>query len=112
MPNARDRICPGRFFAQASIFMMLSNILHTFGIGLPKDANGEDVKISVEMTEAFVSYVSIYSPSPSAAIFSDFWHRPRPRQPKPFHCVVKPRSAAAEALIRARCADLSEVAAD
>ena len=67
-------MCPGRFFAQASIFIMLSNILHTFDIGLPKDANGEDVKISVEMTEAFVSYASVCpspTPLPSAAIFSD-----------------------------------------
>ena len=59
--DVRNRICPGRFFAQASIFLTLFNILHTFDIELPKDAEGNVVPISVEMTDELVSCVSISS---------------------------------------------------
>ena len=50
-----ERICPGRFFAEASIFVMLSNILHTFVIMAPTDANGKPVHNPVEMTDGVVS---------------------------------------------------------
>ena len=49
------RICPGRFFAEASVFTMLSNILHTFTIEAPKDADGNAIRLDVEMTDGVVS---------------------------------------------------------
>ena len=49
------RICPGRFFAEASIFVMLSNILHTFVIEAPTDATGRPVYNPVEMTYGVIS---------------------------------------------------------
>ena len=50
-----DRICPGRFFAEASIFTMLSNILHVFTIEAPKDGKGNAVYFDVNMTNGIVS---------------------------------------------------------
>lgn len=35
------RICPGRYFADISIWLMMSNILATFDIGPPVDASGK-----------------------------------------------------------------------
>ncbi|PAV15608.1 cytochrome P450 [Pyrrhoderma noxium] len=69
------RLCPGRHFAENSVFIGVSSILSMFNI---EKALGEDGKpITPE-----VDYVS------------DFV-----RQPKPFKCVFKPRSAGIPALI-------------
>ena len=92
--------------------MMLSNILHTFDIEPPKDANGDDIKISVEMTESLVSYVSIIPSESPTLVASAALLCSHLRQPKPFHCVIKPRSVAAEVLIRESCANLAEEATE
>ncbi|KAI0718523.1 cytochrome P450 [Cerioporus squamosus] len=70
------RICPGKHFAQATLFTLLSSILHTFWISLPADETGNPVPLNLTMTLGVVSY------------------------PEPFDCSIKPRSSAAEALIR------------
>ncbi|RPD69164.1 cytochrome P450 [Lentinus tigrinus ALCF2SS1-7] len=71
------RICPGRFFAEASLFTVISSILHTFDISAPLDKEGKPMKLNVNMTNGVVSY------------------------PEPFECIIRPRSASAEALVRA-----------
>ncbi|RPD69162.1 cytochrome P450 [Lentinus tigrinus ALCF2SS1-7] len=71
------RICPGRYFAKSSLFMVVSTILHTLSITAPVDENGRTIPLSGKMTQGLLSY------------------------PEPFECVIKPRSSAAEALIRA-----------
>ena len=42
-------------FADASIFTMLSNILHTFSVEAPRDEKGNAVYSDVEMTDGIVS---------------------------------------------------------
>ena len=48
------RICPGRFFAQSSVFLIVSNILKTFTI---EPAEGETAPFNVDMTYGVVSCV-------------------------------------------------------
>ena len=50
---------------------MLSNILHTFSIELPKGPNGDAAQFDVEMTDGAVSYVATMSfKSPVLIIFA------------------------------------------
>ncbi|RPD61592.1 cytochrome P450 [Lentinus tigrinus ALCF2SS1-6] len=71
------RICPGRYFAQAGLFITIASVLHVFDISPPLDDQGRPVKVTHGMTEGFTS------------------------QPTEFRCTIKPRSAQAEALISA-----------
>ncbi|OSD07365.1 CyP450 monooxygenase [Trametes coccinea BRFM310] len=61
------RICPGRHFALASLFINIASLLHVFDITPPLDENGQPIRVN---------------------------------RPEDCRCNIKPRSAAAEALIR------------
>ncbi|KAI0631054.1 CyP450 monooxygenase [Trametes polyzona] len=70
------RICPGRHFADASLFIIVSSVLHAFDIAPPLDAHGEPIKLERKVTaDLLLSY------------------------PEPFQCRITPRSPRAEALI-------------
>ncbi|KAI0350830.1 cytochrome P450 [Trametes cingulata] len=70
------RICPGRHFADASMFIICSSVLHAFNIEPPLDAQGKPVKLEAKVTaDLLLSY------------------------PEPFQCRITPRSARAEALV-------------
>ncbi|KAI0676617.1 CyP450 monooxygenase [Trametes maxima] len=71
------RVCPGRYFAEASLFLIVASVLFTMDVSPPRDAHGEPVKLEAKMTSGVISY------------------------PEPFECIIKPRGAWAEALIRA-----------
>ncbi|KAI0745142.1 cytochrome P450 [Earliella scabrosa] len=83
------RICPGRFFAEAAVFITISSVLHTFSISPPLDESGKPIDIvkAVKMSFGVISY------------------------PEPFKCVIQPRSAEAEALIRSSCREEDQVPA-
>ncbi|RPD76141.1 cytochrome P450 [Lentinus tigrinus ALCF2SS1-7] len=72
------RICPGRHFALASLFINVASLLHTFDITLPLDENGRPVKVVPGMTDGLLSY------------------------PEDVRCTVRPRSPWAESLILRR----------
>ncbi|KAI0634619.1 cytochrome P450 [Trametes polyzona] len=73
------RICPGRHFADASLFILTATVLHTLSISAPLDANGKPIKLKGKMTPGVISY------------------------PEPYEVDVKARGAWAEALIRESC---------
>jgi len=75
------RICPGRHLALASIFITVVSLLSVFSLEKPKDADGSAVEPSMEYTSGLVVH------------------------PHPFQCVFKPRSNAAESLIRSAVLD-------
>ncbi|KAI0753238.1 cytochrome P450 [Daedaleopsis nitida] len=77
------RICPGRYFAEAAIFIAVSSVLHSFSISPPLDETGKPVNLvaTVKMSYGVISY------------------------PEPFDCVIKPRSTATETLIRMSCTE-------
>ncbi|KAI0683656.1 cytochrome P450 [Cerioporus squamosus] len=72
------RICPGRHFAEATIFAVLSVVLHAFKIEPPLDEQEKQINLltSVKMTTGVISY------------------------PEPFECIIKPRLPTTDTLVR------------
>ncbi|KAI0642498.1 CyP450 monooxygenase [Trametes meyenii] len=71
------RVCPGRHFAEASLFLIVASVLFTMDVAPPRDAHGEPIKLEGKMTSGVISY------------------------PEPFECTIRPRGPWAEALVRA-----------
>ncbi|OCH85716.1 CyP450 monooxygenase [Obba rivulosa] len=69
------RICPGRHFSDATLFINIASILHVFDINPPVDEHGKPVYPEVKITSGLVTY------------------------PSAFKCIIKPRSPAAERLV-------------
>ncbi|EKM77276.1 hypothetical protein AGABI1DRAFT_77728 [Agaricus bisporus var. burnettii JB137-S8] len=70
------RICPGRFFADASLFSTVTHVLAVFDIKPSLDKNGKEIEIKPDMTNGLLSY------------------------PESFECTITPRSNETEQLIR------------
>ncbi|KAF9463358.1 cytochrome P450 [Collybia nuda] len=70
------RICPGRHFAEASIWSMTSSIIATFDISKSVERQGGEVTPPFDVTSGFI------------------------RHPKPFSCSICPRSEKAASLIQ------------
>ncbi|KDQ53894.1 hypothetical protein JAAARDRAFT_197004 [Jaapia argillacea MUCL 33604] len=70
------RICPGRHLSDNAMYSLVSTLLSVFDIGPPLDERGEPVSVTPQMNPGALS------------------------SPDPFKCTIKPRSKAAEALIR------------
>ncbi|TFK83549.1 cytochrome P450 [Polyporus arcularius HHB13444] len=71
------RVCPGRHFADASLFITLAMILHVFNITPPLDTDGREIPMNLKMTDSIVSF------------------------PEDCRCTIKARSARARQLILA-----------
>ncbi|KAI0826821.1 CyP450 monooxygenase [Trametes gibbosa] len=69
------RICPGRYFADAALFLNVARVLHVFEIGPARDTNGHPVRIVPKMKDGLLSY------------------------PEDCRCTIKPLSKKAEDLI-------------
>ncbi|KAH9924289.1 CyP450 monooxygenase [Epithele typhae] len=69
------RICPGKHFADASLFINMATVLHVFDISPPPDEDGKPVRIEPRMTNGIMSY------------------------PEDCRCTVTPRSQRARELI-------------
>ncbi|EPT00008.1 hypothetical protein FOMPIDRAFT_1123534 [Fomitopsis schrenkii] len=69
------RICPGRLFAEAAVFLAISNIIATLDINKARDSLGQAINPEVSFLSGFVSY------------------------PREFVCSIKPRSAEATQLV-------------
>ncbi|EKM55877.1 uncharacterized protein PHACADRAFT_209389 [Phanerochaete carnosa HHB-10118-sp] len=70
------RICPGRYFAMDTLFLVVSSLLAVFNIEKAVDENGQVIEIREEFTQHIMS------------------------APKPFKACFKPRHPGAESLIR------------
>ncbi|KAF8989702.1 cytochrome P450 [Cyathus striatus] len=70
------RICPGRFLADAAVWITVAKLLATFDVVPPLDENGKEYIPPIEMTPGLVSH------------------------PKHFNCRIVPRSEKAVELIR------------
>ena len=51
------RICPGRYYADASLFVNVAMVLHVFNIVPPLDKDGREIKIEPKMTNGILSCV-------------------------------------------------------
>ncbi|KIJ26837.1 hypothetical protein M422DRAFT_785117 [Sphaerobolus stellatus SS14] len=70
------RICPGRYFADDTAYIMIASILATFNISAPLDEMGRPKTLVCDMQDGLVSH------------------------PRPFDCVIKSRSSVAMELIQ------------
>ncbi|TCD69432.1 hypothetical protein EIP91_007557 [Steccherinum ochraceum] len=70
------RICPGQYFADSSVFLVLASLTATMDISKARDESGRPITPPVE----FISGIST--------------------QPKPFRCTITPRSKQVVDLIR------------
>ena len=53
------RVCPGRHFLDASLYMAVSNVLAVYNIKPPTDDEGNDVKLTEEVTGGMLSSVDL-----------------------------------------------------
>ena len=53
--DASGRVCPGRHFADDSLFINIALVLHVFSITPPLDESGKAIAIEPRMTNGFVS---------------------------------------------------------
>ncbi|KAJ8462756.1 hypothetical protein ONZ51_g10699 [Trametes cubensis] len=74
--GAGRRICPGRHFAEDSLFINVASVLHAFSVVPAVDERGVPAPVEHEVTTGLISVV------------------------KPFRYSIRPRFAAVEALIR------------
>ncbi|KAH9929109.1 cytochrome P450 [Epithele typhae] len=74
------RICAGRHFARAGLFITIASILHVFDVSAPLDEQGKPIKIEPRFTDGLFSY------------------------PEDCRCTITPRSSAHAALIRTNAA--------
>jgi cytochrome P450 len=70
------RICPGKLFADSSLFSTIASFLAVFDVRKCKDASGKEIDPEVDFRPGLISH------------------------PKPFKCDIRPRSAQHERLIR------------
>ncbi|KAI0767315.1 cytochrome P450 [Fomes fomentarius] len=70
------RLCAGKHFAEASLFINVASMLHVFDITPPLDENGDPIAIRPAMSDGLLTY------------------------PEDARCTIKPRSTQAEHLIR------------
>jgi fumagillin biosynthesis cytochrome P450 monooxygenase len=88
------RICPGRYFADESLFLTCTMILSTFNVEKDIDENGTSIEPVAEYTGNLVTYVERIAHSLSHACTDAC-----PRHLKPFPCKITPRSENTEALL-------------
>lgn len=48
------RICPGRFFAEVNIWMLMTNVIATMDIGRAVDEKGKEIDVKTEYHGSFV----------------------------------------------------------
>ncbi|KAI0332177.1 cytochrome P450 [Cubamyces sp. BRFM 1775] len=70
------RKCPGRHFADAMLYIIIASVLHIFDVSPPLDEDGHPIKIELRQSHGFLSF------------------------PEDCRCVVRPRSAQVESLLR------------
>jgi cytochrome P450 len=60
--GAGKRICPGRHFVDATLFIVAASVLSVFDVTKAKDENGQEIPVKVAMTvrSGIVVYVSGY----------------------------------------------------
>ncbi|KAI1794936.1 cytochrome P450 [Ganoderma leucocontextum] len=89
------RICPGRNFADATLFTNITMILHAFDITPPLDEGGKPIAIEPRMTDTMLWWVSLALRAMD--ITQDMDHS----FPLDCRCTITPRSNKAKELILA-----------
>ena len=56
LANLTIRLCPGRYYADASLFINVAMVLHVFDISPPLGADGKPIKVEYKMTDGANAY--------------------------------------------------------
>lgn len=64
--NVYDRVCPGKHFAEDSLFITMASILATFDISKALDEEGMEITPSAEYTDSAITYA--FNPHDSRGI--------------------------------------------
>lgn len=81
-------LCPGKDFADTCVYIVLANILATMDLHKARDAFGREITPAPEFTSGFATLVFFIPTSPKGCGTDSV----RFSRPKPFQCVLKPRS--------------------
>lgn len=95
------RVCVGQYLADAALYLAISSLLATFSVSKAKDANGKEIIPEVSYTGfvGFVQFPLVDDDEFSNSLLAIGFHSVS-RHPKPFQCVVKPRSKKAVSVIQ------------
>lgn len=97
LSDSVSRICPGKELADSSLFIAIAMSVAVFDICKLKDKFGNDVEPLHEYVSGLIRFAAdfIYD-----FYYLSFWAYYDYSRPKPFECVVKPRSEKAIGLIQ------------
>ena len=94
------------YFADNSIFIAVAMMIYVFTVSRAKTLEGQDIIPEVQY-DGFIAYVISIDSQFSLLANCRFSHNRR--HPKPFMCIIKPRSPAAETLIKNSIEDVGAV---
>jgi hypothetical protein len=90
------RICPGRHFVDATLFIVTSSVLSVFNVTKAKDENGHEIPVKVVVPAQSGAVMSVQS----LRLYCFLKLRVRfSRRPEEFECSILPRDKVAEDLI-------------
>jgi hypothetical protein len=90
------RICPGRHFVDATLFIVIASVLAVFNVTKANDENGRE--IPVQVTTAVGNGIVMYVRIIARKRFLELTVR-LPRHPGKFECSISPRDKLAEDLV-------------
>jgi hypothetical protein len=88
--------------ADASVWIVVATVLSTLNISKVKDENGQEITPEIAFDATIVGYVCIYEAAsgPLALFFAHlFFGLLLASKPKPFKCLIAPRSEKANSLV-------------
>jgi hypothetical protein len=88
------RVCPGKAFAESSIFLLMSNIVATMDLAKASDEAGNPITPNVEYEKSLVRYAGQATPP-----FVGNVHELYARHLLPFKCNLRYRSEKARSLV-------------
>ena len=95
------RVCPGRFLAEQSLFAIVSSVLACYSILPAHDEPGTVSALEIKLAPGVILSVCLSLTSVGFLMASKLCYR----QPFPFKCTFKPRSARAADLIASALPD-------
>lgn len=91
--------CPGRHFADQSVWLAAATLVATIDISKTRDSQGNEITPEATFVNGFVRYVLL---SPSVNSTNDFFDS----HPTEFPCIMRPRSAKISKIIDQSLADI------
>ena len=90
-----NRVCPGLYIGERSIFIIFSRLLWAFDFGYAHDAQGEEIPIDENEYTSGFRYCVACLPRERRTLMSHSSH------PKPFLCSITPRDAEVTKIVAA-----------